>query len=293
MPLLPPGYLDCVVAIGTGSDAASRRWIGTGFLYGLSVGTADKDGNPLYSVFLISNKHVFLDFREIWIKLNADDRSQSKDYKASLVARNGRKLWIGHPDTEVDVAALALNAAFLRQDKRKFEFFIDETSVLTDEKLAATSLAEGDGVFLLGFPMGMVDKDRPYVICRSGSIARITDVRNGHGKEILVDGMVFPGNSGGPVVTKPELASIAGLEPYKQSSLLGIVSSYVPYQEIACSSQTGRPRMIFEENSGLTSVVPAGLIRETVMLAKKRVQNRIAHQRFQAKRRQQDQQTLA
>jgi hypothetical protein len=292
MPLLPPDYLDCVVAVGTGSDAASRSWISTGFLYGLPVGKTDNDGNALYTVFLVSNKHVFVDLKELWIKLNADDSSSSKDYRAELIARNGRKLWIGHPDPTVDVAALWLNAGFLRQDKRKFSFFLDEASVLTADKLAGTSISEGDGVFLLGFPMGMVDKDRPYVICRLGSIARISDVRNGHSNEILIDGLVFPGNSGGPVVTKPELASIGGFEPYRASSLLGIVSSYVPYQEIACSSQTGRPRMIFEENSGLSSIVPAELIHQTVLLAKKRVQNRTAQQRFQAKKRQQGQQSL-
>lgn len=45
------------------------------------------------------------------------------------------------------------------------------------------------------------------------------------------------------------------------------LSSYLPYQEIAVSQQTGRPRMIFEENSGLGVVVPCDIINETVEIA--------------------------
>lgn len=284
MPLLPPNYLDCVVAIGVGRDIERRKWIGTGFLYGLPSGETEKDGSTLYTVFLISNKHVFEEKREIWIKLNSAEGSRSKDYRARMVAKNGRKLWVGHPDADVDVASLWLNAGFLRQEKRKFSFFIDESQVLTAEKLAETTIAEGDGVFLLGFPMGMVDKVRQYAICRAGNIAKISHVRDGHGKEILIDGLVFPGNSGGPVVTKPEVVSVGKMKPYQKASLLGIVSRYVPYQEVARSDQTGRARMIFEENSGLTSVVPAEMVRATVLLAKKRIQNRIAQQKFQAKK---------
>jgi len=291
MPLLPPNYLDCVVAIGAGADPQKRKWIGTGFLYGLYANEDDKQGNRLYTVFLISNKHVFKGHKQLWIKLNSADNTPSKDYRIRLVANNGKALWVGHQDDDVDLAALWLNAAFLKSEKRKFSFFIDESQVLAKQELLKTPLAEGDGVFLLGFPMGMVDKERQYVICRTGSIARIRDVREGHGKEILIDGVVFPGNSGGPVVTKPAIASVGKMKPYRSSNLLGMVESYVPYQEIARSDQTGRPRMVFEENSGLTSVVPAEFVREVVLLGKKRFKNRIAQEKFRAKKKiQQDEQ---
>jgi hypothetical protein len=34
MALLPPIYLDAVVAIGFGDDPKNRSWIGTGFIFG-------------------------------------------------------------------------------------------------------------------------------------------------------------------------------------------------------------------------------------------------------------------
>ena len=113
MPLLPPNYLDCVVAIGIGKPAAERQWIGTGFFYGLDSGEADDEGNKFYTVFLVSNKHVFEGLKTAYIKLNSHDGTSSKDYEIDLIAKNGKELWIGHPDTEVDVAASWINAGFL------------------------------------------------------------------------------------------------------------------------------------------------------------------------------------
>lgn len=285
MPLIPPQYFDCVVAIGVGKGLGQLNWVGTGFLYGVPAGKEDDDGNALYGVFLISNKHIFRDKDEVWLKFNAADDSPSKDYRVTLKARNNKPIWIGHEDDDVDIAALPINVQHLQKDGRRLQFFNEERNVLTEEELAKTSVSEGDGVFMLGFPLGMVDRERQYVICRSGVIARISDVRSGHGREILIDGFAFPGNSGGPVVTKPELVSIENTEPYTRASLLGVVASYIPYQEVARSDQTKRPRMIFEENSGLSSVFPAKLIRETAALAKKRMSGRVAQRRYQAKKR--------
>jgi len=293
VPLLPPDFLNRVVAIGTGRDLQTRKWVGTGFFYGVPTAEVDSEGNTLYTVFLISNKHVFEGRKEIWIKLDSVDGSASKDFRAAMVAKNGRKLWIGHPDDGVDVGALWVNAAYLQQQKRRISFFLHESQVLTAPKLLEAGVSEGDGVFLLGFPMGMVDKERQYPICRTGSIAKIGSVKDGSEKEILVDGLVYPGNSGGPVVTVPQMTSIHGTRPYRRASLIGVVAGYVPYQEIARSVQTGRPRMIFEENSGLTSVVPAEQVCETVLLAKKRVQNRFAQRRFQARKRAAEEQAEA
>jgi len=226
MPLLPPHYLDAVVAIGAGHTGTDRRWIGTGFFYGVPAESTDGQGNRYYTIFLISNKHVFSGLKQAYIRLNSAADATSKEYRIDLMAKNGRKSWVGHPDEAVDVGALWINASFLQQDRRRFSFFAEDSNVLTHDKFTTSPLSEGDGVFLLGYPMGMVGDARNYVICRSGSIARLRDVKEGHGKELLVDAFVFPGNSGGPAITKPELVSVQGSESFKSAHLLGIVSPH-------------------------------------------------------------------
>ncbi len=42
--------------------------------------------------------------------------------------------------------------------------------------------------------------------------------------------------------------------------MLGLVASYLPYRDVAISQQTGRVRLVSEENSGLARVIPIDLV---------------------------------
>jgi len=125
-------------------------------------------------------------------------------------------------------------------------------------------LSEGDRVYALGFPMGLVTKERQYVICRGGYIARIRDYLEDRTTDFLIDAFVFPGNSGGPVITCPTSTAIKGTPQNDKASLIGIVKAYIPYKDVAISSQTGLPRVIFEENTGLAAVESVDSILETI-----------------------------
>ena len=112
--------------------------------------------------------------------------------------------------------------------------------------------------------MNIVYPERQFVIARSGSIARIQDVFEGYRNNFIIDAFVFPGNSGGPVISKPDVISIHGTKPMNRAYLLGIIQSYIPYEDVAISQQTGKPRVVFQENSGLAFVIPVDFIMETI-----------------------------
>lgn len=67
------------------------------------------------------------------------------------------------------------------------------------------------------------------------SISRIKDLINKHVSHFLIDANIFPGNSGDPVLLKPELVAIDGTKPHKAAPLIGIVKGYIPYKDIAIS----------------------------------------------------------
>ena len=75
-----------------------------------------------------------------------------------------------------------------------------------------------------------------------------------------------PGNSGGPVVYVPSIKLGEDFTSLliNEQKLIGIIASYIPYQEVAISPQTGRPRVIFEENPGLSEVIPAKAIKDLI-----------------------------
>ena len=166
-------------------------------------------------------------------------------------------------DSANDVAVSSLSSTLAEVPGLELKF-LEGNKRVTITGQSEGLVSEGDGVFVLGFPMGMAGEERNAPIVRQGCIARIRDWQNGKSNTVLVDAFVFPGNSGGPVVVKPDAFAIGELKPNTSALLLGMVSSYVPYRDVAVSEQTGNVRVIFEENSGLVNIVPADTIHQTV-----------------------------
>src|SRR5260370_38461352 len=102
-------------------------------------------------------------------------------------------------------------------------------------------MGRGEELFVLGSHVGVTGFERNYVIARSGMIARFDDEMLTASRTFLIDAAVFPGNSGGPVIVKPNSDSLAGRRPIDQAYLVGMVRSYLPYEELSCSLPTKRP----------------------------------------------------
>ena len=262
--------MDCVVAIGIqqGSRTSIKKnWIGTGFLFGKFVKAHASDPTKKdYNVYLVTNKHVIGRHRSIILRFNPQTDQPAKDYPINLYDKEGVQLWTGHPNPEVDVAVLRINLQPIHAEGMKYGLFKSDTDAIVSTDMQANGISEGDFIYALGFPMGLVSKDRQHVMVRSGIIARIRDLYEKRSSDFTVDAFVFPGNSGGPVITKPEVISIQGTNPHRKSSLVGIIKSYIPYRDVAVSKQTNRPRVIFEENTGLSLVEPVDRIIETIEL---------------------------
>lgn len=255
--------MDCVVAIGVLNDKGEKAWVGTGFLFGKHL-SSTPDGQKHYKVYLVTNKHVLKGQSTVLLRFNPQSGQAAKDYNATVVDGGGLPKWTGHPNDQADVAVLQVNATILQNEGMKFSFFRSDEGVLRRADMIAREVTEGDSAFVLGFPMGLMAVDHQYVILRSGALARVRDFLDSRSDEYIIDVQVFPGNSGGPVILKPELASIEGTKNQTSAGLIGLVKSYIPYRDVAISQQTGRPRVIFEENSGLSLVEPVDHILQAI-----------------------------
>ncbi len=269
MALIPPSFLNSVVALGMQSQDKNVHFTGTGFMYGYPTGEVNDKGAPTYWTFLVTNRHVVAKASErgnaLHARFNRPVGTESHTYPLTLKEPDGSLSWTTHE--KADIAVLQLNADRLKADGIHFFFFPSDVHTFTVDQLREIDVSEGDGVFVLGFPLGEAGEERNYAIVRQGVIARARDWIRGNASTFLIDASVFPGNSGGPVLLKPEPVSVEGTKPNNRCGLIGMVSAYIPYREIAVSTQTDRPRMIFEENSGLGVVVPYDLILETVKSA--------------------------
>jgi S1-C subfamily serine protease len=263
MALIPPFFLDSVVALGLDSSQGKKRWVASAFLYGRFIEEVS-EGKKTYHVYLVTNRHVLEGERIVYLRFNPRAAQPAKEYTLNLEDPKGNRLWFAHPDPEVDVATCPIVVKVLRDEGMQFAYFQNDVHVAERKKASDLGITEGDFVYVLGFPMGLIGGERNYVIARKGTIARIRDVLAGTTKEFLVDAFTFPGNSGGPVVTKPEVVSIQDTPAVGSAYLIGLVKSYIPYTDVAISVQTNRPRVTFEENSGLTAVLPIDFVEETI-----------------------------
>ena len=270
MSLIPPHYLNSVVSIEVentdNKGILQKSSIATGFLVGKPTGKSNANG-ALYNLFIVTNRHVYQNQktkelrREVFFRFNTLD-NESRYFKVSLLKNDNTPLWFMHKDERIDLAVLPINAGAINEAKINYHFFKGE-DLFYAKDFSTKNISTGDGLFVLGFPMRISGKARNFVIVRQGIIARFDE-------EVLEDGFfyidasAYPGNSGGPVIHKPEILAISGTQSNSSAGLIGVISSGETYSDTAISQQTGEPRITFTEQTGLVRVVPIELIFEII-----------------------------
>jgi len=167
--------------------------------------------------------------------------------------------WVFHADPLVDVALIPFPLNVSDDDVKTIPETVFKKS---------PDLFELDDVFFLSYQPGLEPHDKIRPVVRSGSISLL----NADGT-FYIDAAAFPGNSGSPVFLKPSLLSYGegtvaiGGPDDRGGRFVGIVGEYVPYQEWAISSQTNRPRVVFEENTGLSRIWSADFLGDIISSA--------------------------
>ena len=254
MSLIPRDFSRSIVAIGLVSSGSDIEFIATGFIYSQLTGH-DDDGHRLYANCYVTNRHVVEGQNKLVVRLGDP---QSSTY--NLVAK-----WMMHPEPEVDVAVAPFPLDDIKGNSHRVISFKSDSQASFCGDLQEMEFREGDEVYTLGFPLGLAGRDRNYPIARQGMVARIQDWYDGQSEDFLIDASIFPGNSGGPVIAKPNMISYGKTWAYPK--LIGMVSGYLTHADVALRDQMGRPILSAEENSGLATVVPIDKVRETIMAA--------------------------
>lgn len=116
-------------------------------------------------------------------------------------------------------------------------------------------IVEGDEIFFVGFPLEEGQGDRNYPLVRHGIISQCQPYMRKQSELIFIDGAIWPGNSGGPVVTKPAAMALKNTSQYKCSSLLGMVQSVGAFED-------GNSEVLIPAGTG--KVVPIQTINELI-----------------------------
>jgi hypothetical protein len=227
----------------------------------------------LNNVFhLVTAKHVVINdsglTKDLCIFVN-DKEGQLSVIKVAEIKDRFNTEWMVHKNKDVDLAIIPFpihKETSTKRIHRNMISSIDQISLLDD-------------VFFLAY-QPEIDINRVDPILRIGSISFINK-----DKSFYIDGTVFPGNSGSPVFMRPSPYYLKGKEYHLYPNplsfhLLGLISSYIPYQDRAVSLQTMKERIIFEENTSLSRVFSCTLIDEIGELDRCREQSERIRKNF-------------
>ncbi len=246
------------------------REIGTGFMI-------SPDSKPPLRAILFTAKHVFeaacplliVYLRHIASPQDAQGEQKRQELNicrrvplgqgANIMVFN-QPLWTAHPSADIVGILMPPGPNMPNPDDiTVFELNID---VATKEKEKQWDIGEGDETYTIAFQPDIVKGQPGSPIFRHGIIAEYSEDAD----VFWIDSLVFPGNSGSPVVLKPNMIhrtdtgyNIGQVNP---PLLVGVVVAFVPYIDVAMSLQTQRPRITFEENSGLARVVRSARVVE-------------------------------
>jgi hypothetical protein len=123
--LIPPFFLDCVVAIGvvvsttvvTETKTAPKvetRWTASGFLYCDFVENIDEKKTSWYRVYLVTNRHVLENKKLVHLRFNPTDKNPAQEIPLPLHKADGSLDWTAHPDPNIDVAVVRVSTQFLK-----------------------------------------------------------------------------------------------------------------------------------------------------------------------------------
>lgn len=211
---------------------------------------------------LVTAKHVIYNIKANSLKdenlhVFTSSKIENKIYfePLSRIKKNLNVNWIFHENETIDLAIIPFGSDPVKADILKIpkNYFIK-----------IEQLFELDDVFFISFQPGIKFENKLNPIIRNGTISIInTD------KTFYIDGFAFPGNSGSPVFFKPKIFSFTengvNIGPHPlNGKFIGIIGGYLTYPDIAISIQTGRPRIRFEENTGLSIVWPVDYLNQII-----------------------------
>ena len=210
------------------------------------IGSAFLVNTPSNHVLLVTAKHVIAG-PDGSLKPNLAYRINNRSTNSDLTPESHMKQHAGDWffSTNADVACRFI--VFGDPDMKGFPL----TSFLPQRVIRP-----GAPVLVIGFPLGLRSETYAVPVVRRGIVARADEGGS------LLDAFSFPGNSGGPVVYSSSFQQIpittGGL--ISGDALLGLISGSITFTDVAVSQQTQKPRVSFEENTGLSYIVPAETI---------------------------------
>ena len=245
---------------------------GTGFIYSytpleFAKGKSDPDpktGAVYYwaQLWIVTCQHCVQDTPVVAIRIDTTDGTRVYTIRAS-------KWWM-HPDADVAVTPFGLDSdAEHVPDEAAAEAFqplvitsAGKEGTATRTQIKKMGFWESTPVSMIGFPAGMIEGGRKnYPVVRAGTIAQMQGYLESdpEHRTFLIDGSVFVGNSGGPIVVRKGTMNSEN-RALSHTVLIGMVSQAIQVETIRDDES---PSGVME-NADLVNAVTVDSVNETI-----------------------------
>jgi hypothetical protein len=244
--------------------------VGTGVIM---VAPEQKEGVP----WLVTAKHVVYDPIRKWdpdslqIRFNWFDQRPVDDYLGITIKlkEDNKHLWLAHQDSSVDLVAFPLVISITDAGRPSLN------PVPIQTYASSSDLYEGATILAFGYPGAVGPSYWTKAVLRTGIVAWINPEKP-LSSTFLVDSLVYPGNSGGPVFKVPTgVDQYGNLNVGGKIAFLGIISEgrkefnplYAGGKAIEMQGPTGPVVLLSEQWVGIGVVEPAERVKELLTYA--------------------------
>ena len=200
---LAKALLFCTVRI-TQTTADGREYYGTGFLF--DAAPTPPEGEPYASraPLLITNKHLLYQTKKLVLEFLVAKPGTNDEVKLGEVTEVHLEeipfvTYYGHPDDDVDVAAIPLLQITDKLAEHFPAFYATARWFNLPTPEAITQFDAIEDLVFIGYPDGIKDAVHHTPIVRSAITATPLALDFDGRPAFLVDGAVFEGSSGSPV----------------------------------------------------------------------------------------------
>lgn len=238
--------------------------IGTGFFLNKKL-EDDK-----YKVFLVSNKHVLFTTDKIRISIckSKDDLATEPNIGnfITIPISNIRKITNIHSDNRIDIAVIDITRLFILISEKKLFFKSISYDMLATFEEEELNIAQN--IMFIGYPDNRYDIVNNLPIIRNGLIASHPKYDYNGAKIFIIDGQVFPGSSGSPVMINLTVESwktgSITIGPQKIRFLGIVAATMIRNNRLEVIDTSTVPDITVEEVIGLGIVYKATALKEIV-----------------------------